>query len=72
MIDTLLLYIVTVWKPFHKVLTIFQRSLDLCTPVTLLSYVKVSSVLTSGPTTDIPSKEKKKRGDRSTANNRDH
>ena len=38
---------VTVWKPFHKVLTIFQRSLDFRTPIRVLSviYLMLASLL---------------------------
>ena len=46
-------FIVTLWKPFHKVLTIFQRSWDIRTSVIdsfatffYLSYIKVLSVTT--------------------------
>ena len=46
-------FIVTVWKPFHQVLTMFRRSWDIRTSVIdsfatffLLSYVKVLSVTT--------------------------
>ena len=51
--DKKIAFIVTVWKPFHKVLTMFRRSWNIRTSVIdsfatffLLSYIKVLSVST--------------------------